>query len=198
MDPEDQEKTTFTCPFGTYAYRRMSFGLCNAPGTFRRCMMSIFSDLLEQCIEIFMDDFTVNGNSFESCLGGISAKDEMPQIPIVVCEIFDVWGMDFMGPFPSSYMNSYILIAVDYVSKWVEAKATVICEAKEVAKFLKSTIFSMYGIPRAIISDQGIGHKAYWAVKEVNMQPQVCAEERKLQLQELEELRLESYDAAMW
>ncbi|KAL1563411.1 hypothetical protein AAHA92_05881 [Salvia divinorum] len=68
LDPEDQEKTTFTCPFGTYAYRRMSFGLCNAPETFQRCMMSIFSDLLEECIEIFMDDFTVYGDSFETCL----------------------------------------------------------------------------------------------------------------------------------
>ena len=65
---EDQEKTTFTCPFGTYAYRRMPFGLCNAPGTFQRCMMSIFSDLLEDCIEIFLDDFTVYGDSFETCL----------------------------------------------------------------------------------------------------------------------------------
>ncbi|KAL1536623.1 hypothetical protein AAHA92_29246 [Salvia divinorum] len=59
VDPEDKRKTTFTCPFGTYAYWRMPFGLCNAPGTFQRCMMSIFSDLLEDCIEIFMDDFTV-------------------------------------------------------------------------------------------------------------------------------------------
>ncbi|KAL1567124.1 hypothetical protein AAHA92_02640 [Salvia divinorum] len=68
VDPEDQSKTTFTCPFGTYAYKRMPFGLCNAPGTFQRCMMSIFSDLLEDCIEIFMDDFTVYGDSFEACL----------------------------------------------------------------------------------------------------------------------------------
>ncbi|KAL1568930.1 hypothetical protein AAHA92_00473 [Salvia divinorum] len=68
VDPEDQEKTTFTCPFGTYAYQRMPFGLCNAPGTFQRCMMSIFSDLLEECIEIFMDDFTVYGDTFEKCL----------------------------------------------------------------------------------------------------------------------------------
>ncbi|PKI72943.1 hypothetical protein CRG98_006643 [Punica granatum] len=57
--PEDQEKTTFTCPYGTYAFRRMPFGLCNAPATFQRCMMSIFSDMLENFIEIFMDDFSV-------------------------------------------------------------------------------------------------------------------------------------------
>ena len=65
---EDQEKTTFTCPFGTFAFRRMSFGLCNAPATFQRCMMSIFSDLAEKVVEIFMDDFTVYGSSFENCL----------------------------------------------------------------------------------------------------------------------------------
>ena len=66
--PEDQEKTTFTCSFGTFAFRRMPFGLCNALGTFQRCMMSIFSDLAEKVMDIFMDDFTVYGSSFEQCL----------------------------------------------------------------------------------------------------------------------------------
>ena len=66
--PEDQEKTTFTCPFGTFDFRRMPFGLCNAPGTFQRCMMSIFSYLAEKVMEIFMDNFTVYGSSFEQCL----------------------------------------------------------------------------------------------------------------------------------
>ncbi|KAM6562879.1 hypothetical protein CsatB_022877 [Cannabis sativa] len=66
--PEDQEKTTFTCPYGTFAFRRMPFGLCNAPATFPRCMMAIFLDLIESCIEIFMDDFSVFGSSFDHCL----------------------------------------------------------------------------------------------------------------------------------
>ena len=65
---EDQEKTTFTCPFGTYAYRRMLFGLCNALATFQRCMLSIFSDLVERIMEVYMDDITVYGGSFEECL----------------------------------------------------------------------------------------------------------------------------------
>ena len=65
---EDQEKTTFTCPYGTFSFRRMPFGLCNVPTTFQRCMMSTFSDLVEEAMEIFMDDFSVYGSSFENCL----------------------------------------------------------------------------------------------------------------------------------
>ena len=61
---EDQEKTTFTCPFGTYAYRKMPFGLCNAPTTFQRCMFSIFSDMVER----IMDDLIIYGKTFYDCL----------------------------------------------------------------------------------------------------------------------------------
>ena len=66
--PEDQEKTTFTCPYGTFAFRRMPFGLCNAPTTFERCMMSMFPDLGKEAMEIIMDDFSIHGSSFENCL----------------------------------------------------------------------------------------------------------------------------------
>ncbi|GJT87739.1 reverse transcriptase domain-containing protein [Tanacetum coccineum] len=68
IDPRDQEKTTFTCPYGMFAYRRMPFGLCNAPGTFQRCMLAIFHDMVEKTMEVFMDDFSVFGNSFKNCL----------------------------------------------------------------------------------------------------------------------------------
>ncbi|KAL2237448.1 UNVERIFIED_CONTAM: Retrovirus-related Pol polyprotein from transposon [Sesamum indicum] len=363
--PADQDKTTFTCPFGTFAYRRMPFGLCNAPATFQRCMVSIFSDYVEQFIEVFMDDFTVYGNSFNDCLGklakvlercieknlvlnyekchfmvdqalryllskkdakprlirwilllqefdltikdkkgaenlvadhlsrliidghspplkdefpdeqllatqgiipwyadlvnflatntlpndlsrakrekirsdakyyvwddpylwkycsdqiirrcvpesevtsilefchshacgghfgpkrtalkvlecglfwpnlfkdsylfcksckncqmtgNLGPRDQMPLTSILVCEIFDVWGIDFMGPFPSSFGKSYIILGVDYVSKWIEAKATRTDDAKTVIDFVKTNIFSRYGMPRAIISDRG-------------------------------------------
>nr|GEW94920.1 DNA-directed DNA polymerase [Tanacetum cinerariifolium] len=68
IDLKDQEKTTFTCPYGTFTYKRMSFGLCNAPGTFQRCMMAIFHDMIEQTMEVFMDDFSVFRNSFSTCL----------------------------------------------------------------------------------------------------------------------------------
>nr|GEW89094.1 reverse transcriptase domain-containing protein [Tanacetum cinerariifolium] len=277
INPQDQEKTTFTCPYGTFAYRRMPFGLRNALGTFQRCMMSIFHDMIEKTMEVFMDNFWVFGDNFSSCLtnldkmlnrceetnlvlnwekchfmcregivlgykisksgievdrakvdviaklphpttvkgvrsflgheafeilkachegpsgghhganltakkvfdagffwpliyrdahemiktfdicqrqGKISQRDEMPQNSIHICEIFDIWGIDFMGPFPSSKGNKYILVAVDYLSKWVEARALPTNDARVIVKFLKS-LFSQFGIPWAIISDHG-------------------------------------------
>nr|GEW25647.1 reverse transcriptase domain-containing protein [Tanacetum cinerariifolium] len=86
--------------------------------------------------------------------GKISQKDEMPHNSIQVCEIFNVWGIGFMGPFPSSKGNKYILVAVDYLSKWVEAKALPTNDARVVVKFLKS-LFFRFGTPKAIISDRG-------------------------------------------
>nr|GEZ47758.1 reverse transcriptase domain-containing protein [Tanacetum cinerariifolium] len=68
INPPDQEKTTFTCPYGTFSYRRMIFGLCNAPGTFQRCMMAIFHDMIEKTMEVFMEDFLVFRDSFSSRL----------------------------------------------------------------------------------------------------------------------------------
>nr|GEX69284.1 retrovirus-related Pol polyprotein from transposon 17.6 [Tanacetum cinerariifolium] len=352
IDPKDQEKTTFTCPYGTFSYKRMPFGLCNAPGTFQRCMMAIFHDMIEQTMEPFelmcdASDFVVGAvlgqrvekhfrpihyagktmtqaetnytttekemlavvyasenfclylimnkiivyidhsalkylfakkdakarllrwnlllqefdfkvidtkgaenyaadhlsrleipyenvfdpkeinetfpleslnkvahqdpnqiirrcvvgqevidilkachsgptgghygdnytakkvfdsgfywptickDAFElvkhcdSCQrqGKISQRDEMPQNSIQVCEIFDVWGIDFMGPFLSSKGNKYILVAVDYLPKWVEAKALPTNDARVVVKFLKS-LFSRFETPKAIISDR--------------------------------------------
>ena len=68
---EDLEKTTFTCPFGTYAYRRMPFGLYNAPVTFQRCILSIFSDMVERIMEVYMDDITIYRGTFEDCLANL-------------------------------------------------------------------------------------------------------------------------------
>ncbi|RVW21672.1 Retrovirus-related Pol polyprotein from transposon 297 [Vitis vinifera] len=73
IDVQDQEKTTFTCPFGTYAYRRMSFGLCNIPATFQRCMLSIFSDMVEHIMEVFIDDIIIFGSAFDECLVNLEA-----------------------------------------------------------------------------------------------------------------------------
>nr|GEZ66044.1 reverse transcriptase domain-containing protein [Tanacetum cinerariifolium] len=76
IDLHDQEKTTFTCPYRTFAYRRMPFDLCNAPGTFQSCMLAIFHDMVEKTVEVFMEDFSIFRNSFENCL---SRLDKMLQ-----------------------------------------------------------------------------------------------------------------------
>ncbi|CAM8908299.1 unnamed protein product [Rhodiola kirilowii] len=79
----------------------------------------------------------------------------MPQQSILAVELFVVWGIDFMGPFPPSYGNQYILVAVDYVSKWVEAVATPACDTKVVMKMFQKVIFPRFGVPGTVISDGG-------------------------------------------
>ena len=87
--------------------------------------------------------------------GNISRRDEMPQKGILEVEIFDVWGIDFMGPFPSSFGNKFILVAVDYVSKWIEAITSPTNDTRVVIKLFKNIIFPRFGVPRLVISDGG-------------------------------------------
>nr|GEU76875.1 reverse transcriptase domain-containing protein [Tanacetum cinerariifolium] len=251
IDPKDQEKTTFTCPYGTFAYKCMPFGLCNAPGTFQRCMMAIFHDMIEQTMEVFMDDFSVFVYTDHSALKYLFAKkdakarmlrwillqefdfqvvdtkgaenyvvDHLSHLENPYENVFDLkeinevfpletisklahhdqrqeavdiltschsgptgghYGANytakkvfysgfywptiykdalellknyFMGPFPNSKGNKYILVAVDYLSKWVEAKALPTNDARVAVKFLKS-LFSRFGYSKVIISDRG-------------------------------------------
>ncbi|GKE51225.1 reverse transcriptase domain-containing protein [Tanacetum coccineum] len=88
IDPVDQEKTTFTCPFRTYAYRRMPFGICNAPATFQRCMLAIFHDMIEESVEVFMDDFSVFGNNFDNCLKNLDKMLQRCKDAHLVLEVF--------------------------------------------------------------------------------------------------------------
>jgi hypothetical protein len=105
---------------------------------------------------LFADSY-IFCKSCENCqkVGNLNSRDQMPLTSILECEIFDVWGIDFMGPFPSSFGKTYILLAVDYVSKWVEAKATSTNDSKVVVDFIKENIFSRFGMPRSFISDKG-------------------------------------------
>ena len=96
-------------------------------------------------------------STYDKCqrIGSISKRDEPPLQPILEVKLFDIWGMDFMGPFLSSFSNLYILLAVDYVSKWVEVIPTQTNDAKVLASFLRSHIFTRFGTPRALITDGG-------------------------------------------
>ncbi|GKD61104.1 reverse transcriptase domain-containing protein [Tanacetum coccineum] len=109
--------------------------------------------------------------------GNISLRDETPKKYIQFCEIFNVWGIDFMGPFPSSNRNKYILVAIDYVSKWVEAQAFPINDARNVVNFLKR-LFAQFRIPKALISDK-------------------ARENKFLQINELDEMRLDAYESSI-
>ena len=105
---------------------------------------------------LFKDAYAIC-KQFDKCqrLGKISLRHMMLLNPILVIELFDVWGIDFMGPFPTSFEYTYILVGVGYVSKWVKAVSCRVTDHKTVLKFLKESIFSKFGVPKAIISDGG-------------------------------------------
>nr|GEZ34341.1 DNA-directed DNA polymerase [Tanacetum cinerariifolium] len=93
IDPRDQEKTTFTCPYGTFAYRRMPFGLCNAPGTFQRCMLATFNDMVEKTMKVFMDDFSKNTPFMfsEDCIQAFQTlKKKLTEAPILIAPNWDL------------------------------------------------------------------------------------------------------------
>ena len=109
------------------------------------CWLSLFKDTHTMC------------RSCERCqkLGKLTRRNMLPLNPILIVDLFDVWGIDFMGPFPISFGYSYILVGVDYVFKWVEAIPCKYNDHRIVLNFLKDNIFSRFGVPKAIISDRG-------------------------------------------
>nr|GEW85610.1 hypothetical protein [Tanacetum cinerariifolium] len=155
---------------------------------------------------------------YDSCQrqGKVSQRDEMPQNFIQICEIFDVWGIDFMEPFPSSKGNKYILVAVDYLSKWVEAKALPTNDARVKNRALWSDKLedALWALRTAYKTSIGytpyrlvygktchlpheIEHKSYWALKHTNFDLRTAGDHRKLQLNELSELRDQAYENSL-
>ncbi|GJT85320.1 hypothetical protein Tco_1067037 [Tanacetum coccineum] len=215
--PEDQEKMTFTCPYRTFAYRRMSFELCNAPATFKSKQDAkprlIRWVLLLQGFKIEIKDKKGAKNLAADHLSrlenpsiGELAKEEIEDkfpdehLMTLKAKLNDEkpWGHHsasvtgrkvyeagfywpsifrdakdyvmkcdayFMGPFPDSRGNKYILVAVDYVSKWVEAQALPTNDARVVVKFLKG-LFARFGVPKALISDRGTHFSSEWFKKD--------------------------------
>nr|GEV19558.1 reverse transcriptase [Tanacetum cinerariifolium] len=128
---EDQEKTTFTCPYGTFAYRRMPFGLCNAPGTFQRCMMAIFHDMIEKTMEVFMDDFSIFGNSFQSCLSHLERMLKRPMTQLLEKDtsfIFSPGCVDAFQTLKRKLTEAPILIALDW-----DMPFELMCDASDFA-----------------------------------------------------------------
>nr|GEY81329.1 reverse transcriptase domain-containing protein [Tanacetum cinerariifolium] len=175
IDPKYQEKTTFTYPYGTFAYRRMPFGLCNAPGTFQRCIMAIFHDMIEKMMEKshFMAKegivlgHKISKNKIEEAIDILKACHNGPigghhSPNYTAKKAFDsgfYWptiyrdAHELVKSCDACQRNKYIL--VDYLSKWVEAKALPTNDARVGCKILKS-LFARFGTPHAIISDRGM------------------------------------------
>nr|GEW04284.1 reverse transcriptase domain-containing protein [Tanacetum cinerariifolium] len=163
IDPKDQEKTTFTYPYGTFAYKRIPFGLCNALGTFQRCMMVIFHDIIEQTMEVFMDDFSVFGQEAADILTACHSGPTEGHYGAnyTAKKVFDsgfYW--------PTIYKDALELVkncdSFQRQGKFSQKdeipqnaiQALPTNNARVVVKFLKS-LFSRFGTPKAIISDRG-------------------------------------------
>nr|GEU84429.1 reverse transcriptase domain-containing protein [Tanacetum cinerariifolium] len=213
--PQDQEKTTFTCPYGTFAYRRMPFRLCNAPGTFQRCMMAIFHNMIKKMMEVFMDNFSVFGNSFGTCL---SHLDKM----LKRCEDTNLclnWEKIYFMVTEGIVLGHKISkngIEVDKAKVDVIAKlphpTTVKGENRaswsdklDDALWAFRTAFKtpigctpyklVYG--KACHLTIELEHKAYWALKHCNYDLLTASDHRKIQLNDLNELCDQAYENSL-
>ncbi|GJV94810.1 reverse transcriptase domain-containing protein [Tanacetum coccineum] len=215
IDPQDQEKTTFTCPYGTFAYRRMPFGLCNAPGTFQRCMMAIFHDMIKKTMEVFMDDFSVFGDSFDSCLSNLEKMLKRCEDTNLVlnwekchfmCKEGIVLGVTHRlatayHPQTSGQVEvsnrglKFILERTvgENRASWSDRVNDALWAFRTAFKTpIGYTPYKLVYIKSCHLPIE-LEHKAYWALKHANFDLKTAGDYRKLQLNELNELRDQAY-----
>nr|GEX26039.1 reverse transcriptase domain-containing protein [Tanacetum cinerariifolium] len=249
IDPQDQEKTTFTCPYGTFAYRRMPFGLCNAPSTFQRCMIAIFYDMIEKTMKVFMEDFSVIRDSFSSCLTNLDKmikcyEDTNLVLNWEMCHFMckkgivlghkilksgikvDKSKVDVIAKLPHpntvkgvrsflGHAGFYRRLIQDFFkiarpTTHLLEKETPFVFSKECVdpfdtlkkKLTEASILvvSDWNLPFELmcdVSDFTIEHKAYWALKHVNFDLKTAGDHRKLQLNELNELRGQAFENSL-
>nr|GEW45579.1 reverse transcriptase domain-containing protein [Tanacetum cinerariifolium] len=250
IDLKDQEKTTFTCPYGTFAYRRMPFGLCNAPGTFQRCMMAIFHDMIEKTMEVFMDYFSVFGNSFQSCLShlermlkrredtNLCLNWEKSYFMVKECIVLghkiskqgievDKEKVDVITKLPHP---TYVKEGVYLARKPLKSSRLATLDQQEVtmtqntqperavgenrASWLDKLDDALWAFRTAYKTPIGctpyklvygkachipveLEHKAYWALKHANFDLKTPGDHRKVQINELNELRDQAYENSL-
>nr|GEZ54579.1 reverse transcriptase domain-containing protein [Tanacetum cinerariifolium] len=191
---EDQEKTTFTCPYGTFAYRRMPFGLCNAPGMFQRCMMAIFHDMIEKSMEVFMDDFSVFGDSFQSCLSHLEKM-----LKRVTHRISTAYHPQTSGQVEVSNRSLKRILERtigENRASWSD-KFDALWPFRTAYKTpIGCTPYKLvYG--KACHFPIELEHKAYWALKHANFDLSVTGDHQKVHLNELNELRDHAYENSL-
>nr|GEW39743.1 reverse transcriptase domain-containing protein [Tanacetum cinerariifolium] len=206
INPPDQEKTTFTCPYETFVYRRMPFGLCNAPVTFQRCMMTIFHDMIEKTMDVFMDDFLVFGDSFSSCLSHLvtmlqQCEDTNLVLDWEKCHFMVKEGI-VLGHKISKNKLEVDRSKVDVFAK-LPHPTTVKVMSKYGVTHRLATAYHPQTSGQVKVSNSGLKrilertHKAYWALKHATFDLKTAGDHRKLQLNELNELRDQAYENSL-